>query len=142
MLIGNIAQIAGRALFDRGIPFVFPMTMFLFVWLIFVGFFVIQRHGADITVDFFIERFGRLGHRISRLFVNLLTIALMGTLIWHTPRWLIQQIGDEVEMVGVDRWIQNVPLLIACVLILLNVVVNLAYSFHKSDAERFPAYKR
>ena len=126
MLTGNMAQITSRAVFDKGIALVFPWTVFFFAWAVFFGFFVIYRQGGDITIDFFIDRFGDRGRAISRHFVNLIAVGLMAVMLWHGPQTLIQQLGDEIEIVGLDRWIQTLPLFVSCALVMLNTVLDTA----------------
>ncbi len=65
MLAANMVNIAFRAVFDRGLLWVFPWTTQLFVWMVFLGFFVVYRQARDITVDFLIDRLGRLADRAS-----------------------------------------------------------------------------
>ncbi|MCG8509808.1 MAG: hypothetical protein MI741_11330, partial [Rhodospirillales bacterium] len=40
MLLSNALNIASRAILDRAIPWVFPWSMVLFVWVVFFGFYV------------------------------------------------------------------------------------------------------
>src|SRR5690554_6810329 len=58
MLAINLANILSRLFFDLGIIWVFPWTEVLFVWMIFLGFFVIYRRGQDISVDILVRQFG------------------------------------------------------------------------------------
>ncbi|MEK9723182.1 MAG: TRAP transporter small permease, partial [Rhodospirillaceae bacterium] len=129
MLLLNMTQIISRAVIDKGISLVFPWTVFLFCWSVFFGFFVLYRQGGDITVDFFVDRFGETGRRFARHFVNLTTFALMAVMLWHGPQTLMQQIGDEIEIVQVDRWIQTLPLFLSCILVLANACLDTTKAF-------------
>ena len=129
MLVANMTQIASRAIIDKGISLVFPWTVFLFCWSVFFGFFVLYRQGGDITVDFFVDRFGERGRNFSRHFVNLTTFLLMAVMIWHGPQTLMQQIGDEIEIVELDRWVQTLPLFLSCILVLVNACLDTAKAF-------------
>ena len=126
MLVINMIQITSRALFDLGISLVFPWTVFLFCWSVFFAFFVLYRQGGDITVDFFVDRFGEGGRNFSRHFVNVITLLLMGVMLWHGPQTLLQQIGDEIEIVELDRWVQTLPLFLSCILIAANSLLDTA----------------
>ncbi len=126
MLVANMAQIATRAILDQGISMVFPWTVFLFSWAVFFGFFVLYRQGGDITVDFFVDRFGEKGRTAARHFVNVITIVLMGVMLWHGPQTLLQQVGDEIELVELDRWVQTFPLFLSCILVALNSFLDTA----------------
>ena len=126
MLVINMVQITSRAVFDLGISLVFPWTVFLFCWSVFFAFFVLYRQGGDITVDFFVDRFGEGGRNFSRHFVNVITLLLMGVMLWHGPQTLLQQIGDEIEIVELDRWVQTLPLFLSCILIAANSILDTA----------------
>ena len=125
MLAGNMLQIARRAIFDKGIPLVFPWTVFLFVWMCFFGWFVVYRHASDITVDFLIDRLGEGARRVTRYFVNLLVIALMIVLLWHGPQVLSQQFGDVIELVELERWVQTLPLFVSSALIMVHAAMDI-----------------
>ena len=126
MLVGNMAQITTRALFDEGIILVFSWTVFFFSWSVFFGFYVIYRQAGDITVDFFIDRFGDKGRLISRYFVNAIIVLLMSIMLWHAPQTLMQQAGDVIEIVELDRWVQTLPLFFSCALVLANILLDTA----------------
>ncbi len=126
MLVANMLQITSRALFDQGIILVFSWTVFLFSWSVFFGFFVIYRQAGDITVDFFIDRFGDKGRMVSRYFCNAIIVVLMSIMLWHAPQTLIQQWGDVIEIVELDRWVQTLPLFFSCALILVNILLDTA----------------
>ena len=134
MLVINMVQITSRAVFDLGISMVFPWTVFFFCWSVFFGFFVLYRQGGDITVDFFVDRFGETGRHCSRQFVNLTTLLLMGVMLWHGPQTLLQQIGDEIEIVELDRWVQTLPLFLSCILVTANSMLDTAKAF-RGDPE-------
>ena len=134
MLVINMVQITSRAVFDLGISMVFPWTVFFFSWSVFFGFFVLYRQGGDITVDFFVDRFGETGRHFSRQFVNLTTLLLMGVMLWHGPQTLLQQIGDEIEIVELDRWVQTLPLFLSCILVTANSMLDTAKAF-RGDPE-------
>ncbi len=123
MLALNIANIASRAVFDKGIVWVFPWSVVLFVWMTFFGFYVLYRQRRDITVDFLIKRLGAGAQLVSRLLVNAIVLTLMAVMLWHAPRIVGQQVG-EIEMVGLERYTLSVPLFVSCALIFVNFVVD------------------
>ncbi len=125
MLAINLANIVSRLLFDRGLVWVFPWTTVMFVWMTFLGFFVVYRRSKDITVDFVIERLGGTARHASRLFVNAAVLALMAVLLWEAPDLLARQVG-VIEMVGLQRYWLSVPLFTSCVLIGLHFILDTA----------------
>ena len=121
----------GRSL-DKGILWVFPWSVVIFVWMSFFGFFVLYRMRRDITIDFVHDRLGPAWQLALRLFVNFVIVVLMGVMLWHAPEIIARQVG-EIEMVllfghQVERYVMSVPLFVSCALILLNYVVDTVYA--------------
>ncbi len=129
LLTINILNIASRAIWDRGLQWVFPWSTVLFVWMTFFGFYVVYRMRSDISVDFFYDRLGRRGQMIVRQFVNLLILVLMGVMVWHGPEIIERQAGiiEQVYFLGIqmERFTLAVPLFVTCGLIFLNYLVDL-----------------
>lgn len=123
MLAFNLINILARAVSDRGIIYVFPWTMVLFVWSCFLGFFCIYRRGRDITVDFIVDRLGPRLRVASRLVNDGIVIAMMGLLVWLAPATLESQAGI-IDMVGFERYVLSVPFFASCLLILVNTALD------------------
>lgn len=132
LLIINVLNITSRAIWDRGLQWVFPWSTVLFVWMSFLGFFVLYRMRRDITVDFFHDRMSKAGRMFIRQFVNLLIIILMAVMIWHGPEVIERQAGiiEQVFFMGheVKRFTLGVPLFISCGLIFINYLIDLVYA--------------
>jgi TRAP-type C4-dicarboxylate transport system permease small subunit len=124
MLAANMANIASRALFEKGIVYVFPWSVVLFVWMTFFGFFVVYRRGKDITVDFLIDRMGPHARFVSRLVVDVLVIALMVTMLIQAPHIIRSQVGT-IEMVGLERYSMSIPLFVTAALIALDFLLDM-----------------
>ncbi len=131
LLTINILNIASRAIWDRGLQWVFPWSTVLFVWMSFFGFFVVYRMRSDITIDFIYDRLSRRGQMIVRQFVNVLILLLMAVMVWHGPEIVERQAGiiEQVYFFGiqVERFTLAVPLFVTCGLIFLNYFVDLIY---------------
>jgi TRAP-type C4-dicarboxylate transport system permease small subunit len=123
MLFANMANIASRALFDKGIIYVFPWSIVLFVWMTFLGFFVVYRRGKDITVDFLIDRIGARARVASRLLVDVLVIGLMLVMLIQAPHIVRSQVGT-IEMVGLQRYSMSIPLFVTAALIALDFLLD------------------
>ena len=142
LLTINILNIASRAIWDRGLQWVFPWSTVLFVWMSFFGFYVVYRMRSDITVDFVYDRLGVRGQMIVRQFVNLLILLLMAVMVWHGPEIIERQAGiiEQVYFFGiqVERFTLAVPLFVTCGLIFLNYLVDLIYGLR---GETMPSYR-
>jgi TRAP-type C4-dicarboxylate transport system permease small subunit len=124
MLVANMANIATRALFDKGLVYVFPWSVVLFVWMTFFGFYVVYRRGKDITVDFLIDRLGARARFASRLLVDALVITLMLVMLVQAPHIVRSQVGT-IEMVGLERYSMSIPLFATAVLITLDFLLDM-----------------
>ena len=123
MLVANMINMTVRAVFDTSFVQIWPWTMLLFVWSIYLGFFVLYRRGKDVTVNFLVSRLAPAAHHRIQLLVNLLIVAFMAVMVVGTWRYLPVQAG-VIELIGLPRWVQSVPLLASSALILLNALVQ------------------
>ena len=88
MLVGTAATIILR-LFDVSFYWIWPWTMQFFVWMSFVGFYVVYRRGKDISVDFLVQRLGSTAMRVTQIAVPLLIIILIFDFIFFESYSLI-----------------------------------------------------
>ena len=128
MLVANIANIASRAIFDKGLVLVFPWTVVLFVWLVSFGFYPVYRGARDITVDFLVFQLGPRGQLVSRLFTGAIVLVLMGVFLSKAPYILASQ-GTPIDMVGMDRYMLSVPFFLSCALIFAHYVLDVIDAF-------------
>jgi len=130
MLLGTAATIVLRPV-NLSFYWIWPWTMQCFVWMSFIGFYVVYRRGKDITVDFVVQRMGDRAMGLSRWFVGLVILAVTGVILWQTPTILSSQVGpiDGVMTpwgVELERYTLSVPLFVSCGLIWLNTLLDLA----------------
>ncbi len=124
MLAINVVNILSRLILDLGIIWVFPWTTVMFVWMVFLGFFVVYRRGKDITVDVLVKRLGARLQTAVRVLVDLLVVALMALVLSQAPSLLPRQVG-ELDLVGIQRYWLAVPFYVSCALILLQFLLDL-----------------
>ncbi|WP_366655931.1 TRAP transporter small permease [Fodinicurvata sp. EGI_FJ10296] len=123
MLTINVMNIASRFLFEQGLAWVFPWTTVLFVWMSFLGFFVVYRRNKDITVEFLMAMAGPRIQMIGRLVVNLAIVVLLAIILIEAPALLERQVGT-IQMVGIERYWLSVPLFVSCALIIVHFIVD------------------
>ena len=131
LLTINMANIVTRELFGTPIEWVYSWSVVLFVWSVFLTLFVIYRARKDITVEFFIDWLGkrwRLAPLMSRVLVDVSTLILSAVIIWQAPQILSAQVGD-IEIVGIPRYTESIPLFISCGLIFINFIVDAVFIF-------------
>lgn len=123
ILVINIANIGSRFFFERGIIWVFPWTTVLFVWMVFLGFFVIYRRNSDITVDIVYRAFPPRVQNAVSVLTNLVIVALMAVILWQAPNLLPRQVGN-MDYVGLQRYWLAVPFYASCTLIVLEFLLD------------------
>ena len=138
MLVGTAATIILR-LFDVSFYWIWPWTMQFFVWMSFVGFYVVYRGGKDISVDFLVLRLGTTAMRITQVAVPLLIIILMLIMLAQMPTILSSQVGVIDGVVTpwgeLERYTLSIPLGVSCFLILVNSAVTILKIFVGIDIE-------
>jgi TRAP-type C4-dicarboxylate transport system permease small subunit len=127
MLVINLANILSRLLLDLGIIWVFPWTGVLFVWMVFLGFFVIYRRGQDISVDILVRQFGPKVQALFRILVGLIVIGLFLLILYQAPILVPRQVG-RIDLVGIQRYWLSVPFFVSCTLIVLQFVHDIIVS--------------
>jgi TRAP-type C4-dicarboxylate transport system permease small subunit len=129
MLFGTAATIVLRP-FELSYYWIWPWTMQFFVWMSFVGFFVVYRLGKDIAVDFVVIRMGRAAMGATRVFVDLVVLIVMGAMLAQMPTILESQVGVIDGVVTpwgeLERYTLSIPLAVSCVLIFVNTALDLA----------------
>jgi TRAP-type C4-dicarboxylate transport system permease small subunit len=124
MLAINLANILSRLVLDLGIIWVFPWTGVLFVWTIFLGFFCIYRRGQDVAVDVLVRRLPDRARAGVRVLVDLLALALLGTILAQAPTLIPRQVG-VIDLVGIQRYWLSIPLFVSCFLIACQFLLDL-----------------
>ena len=119
MFITNILNIALRALFNYSFVWIFPLTIFLFMWMTFFGAYVIYRQNREITVDFIYNRLPETGRKITTLFSNVLIMGLMVLLLVHAPRLIYAQ-TSPMQVLKLPRYFQALPLFLFCIVLFLD----------------------
>ncbi len=119
MFLINTLNIGSRAIFNYSFVWVFPLTLFLFIWMTFFGAFVIYRQKREITVDFIYRLFPEMGRLWITVACNILIIGLLLLLLWTAPR-LIRSQASSLQVLQIPRYLQAAPLFLFCAGTLLN----------------------
>jgi len=123
MFVTNIVQVGLRYLFNTGLDWIYPLTMLLFIWMTFLGSFVVYHQKKDIVVTFVVSLFSPRIRKYSLLVMNGLTIILLVIILMKAPAILRQQ-ASIMQVIPLPRYIQSIPLFLGCGGILLEYVVS------------------
>ena len=124
MLVLNAANITSRIVVGTDLGPLLPWTVTLFVWMVFIGFFPLCRHGNDVAVEFLVRRMGWL-KTASAVCTDVLTFLLAGFLLVQAPEVIGSQVG-AIPLVGIERYWLTVPLLVSCLLLMFDALLRIA----------------
>ncbi|MCR4267219.1 TRAP transporter small permease [Nitratireductor sp. ZSWI3] len=127
MLVVTALNIASRALFEQGLMWAFPISIVCFVWMTFLGFFVVYRQNKDITVDFLLNAMPAPARLAGRMLVDIAVIAFLLILLREAPELIQRQVGN-IEMVGLQRYWLSIPFFVSCALIALHFLSDLVHA--------------
>jgi TRAP-type C4-dicarboxylate transport system permease small subunit len=133
MFLINVLNIASRAFFNYSFVWVFPLTLFLFIWMTFFGAFVIYRRKKEITVDFIYGLLPEMGRVWVTIICNILMMALLVLLLWTAPR-LIRSQSSPIQVLQIPRYLQVIPLYLFSVATFLNFLKDTVILIRKRKA--------
>jgi TRAP-type C4-dicarboxylate transport system permease small subunit len=139
MFATNIVNIILRALLNYSFVWIFPLTIFLFMWMTFFGAYVIYRQKREITVDFIYNRLPEAGRKWITLLSNILIMGLMVLLLWHAPRLLRAQMSP-MQVLRIPRYFQAVPLFLFCAVLFFDFL-NETIKFIQGDKTSYSVQK-
>lgn len=119
MFTTNILNILLRAFFNYSFIWIFPLTIFLFMWMTFFGAYVIYRQNKEITVDFIYNRLPENYRKVITLISNILIMGLMAMILWHAPKLIHAQLG-LLQVLRVPRYFQALPLFLFCIVLFFD----------------------
>ncbi len=124
MLAINIVNVALRNLGFGSLLWVSSWTGVMMVWSVFLAFFPMYRRGMDISLTFFVGRFGPGPNRVFQMIAAVCGIVVCGVLVAELPQILARQRG-VMELVGLQRYWLSLPMVAASALIVVHFAVEL-----------------
>lgn len=123
MFVINMVQVCLRYIFNTGLDWIYPLTMLLFVWMTFLGAFVIYHQKKDIVMGFVVTLFPPRFQKGLLLSMNAMTVALLIIILREAPTILRQQ-ASIMQVIPLPRYVQSIPLFIGCGGILLEYILS------------------
>lgn len=138
MIVLNIIQVFFRYVLNAAFVWVFPVTMLLFIWMTFLGAFVVYRRKKDIVVSFIVNLFPTSGRKILVLTTNILIFLVLLLILFEAPK-LIGHQTSIMQVVPLPRYFQAIPLFIGLTGILLEylmqTITSIKMLFRAADRE-------
>ena len=123
MITMNTIQIFFRYVLNMAFVWVFPLTMLLFIWMTFLGAFVVYRRKKDIVVVFIVRMIPTGGRNILLLITNILIMLLMIWILTEAPTIFHRQ-SSIMQVIPLPRYFQAIPLFIGVTGILLEYSIE------------------
>lgn len=116
LIVSVSANVVGRAVFNRSIPWADELARMLFIWLIFIGAAAAFARYEHIAVDILVRRLKPRAAHMLYLFQHLLISALMGVIIWG-GFIVMSRASGRTAILGVPWNIVNVSLVLCAIFI-------------------------
>lgn len=123
MIVLNIIQVFFRYVLNAAFVWVFPVTMLLFIWMTFLGAFVVYRRKKDIVVSFIVNLFPGPGRRVIGLTTNILILLFLALILLEAPKLIAHQ-TSIMQVVPLPRYFQAIPLFIGLAGIMLEYLIQ------------------
>ena len=123
MLVMNGINIATRTFFELSHEAVWPWTMILFVWWVFLAFYPLYRAKKDVSIFVIVRLMNPVVQRAVGTLVHVSIVALAVILLMTAQRLINSQAGI-IEIAGVPRYWLSVPVILSLLLIALDAFVD------------------
>jgi len=125
------ADVFGRYAFNKPLPNSQAVAETLMVGLAFLGLAYVQAQKKNICLDFLTNRLGPLGSALQDVFSMLLSVMVMGLIVWASASWVWESLVIRDAMQGsfpIPYYYSKVPMFIGAVLLLIQFLIDLAKS--------------
>ncbi|MGP9807628.1 TRAP transporter small permease [Halomonas sp. AOP12-C2-37] len=116
LIISVSANVIGRAVFNRSLPWADELARMLFIWLIFIGAAAAFARYEHIAVDILVRKLKPRAAHMLYLFQHVVITALMGVIIWGGCL-VIARASSRTAILNVPWNIINVSLVLCAVFI-------------------------
>ncbi|MBA2779643.1 TRAP transporter small permease [Billgrantia kenyensis] len=111
LIVSVSANVIGRALLNRSLPWADELARMLFIWLIFIGAAAAFARYEHIAVDYLVRKLKPRAAHVLYLIQHLIISGLMGVLIWGGYLVMSRSTG-RTAILGVPWNLINVSLVI------------------------------
>ncbi len=139
MAVAITADVVMRYVFNHPLAWAGPLSMICMVWMVYLGSAAVSRRGAHICLDFLSGRLGHRGRSIIDLFVELVTLLVLGTILVATVIYLEKARFLIVPGLGISKKYITVAVLVGILLMLLHSAVH---AIRAIRGFRDPGYER
>lgn len=139
MAIAITADVIMRYIFNSPLAWAGPLSMFCMVWMVYLGSAAVSRFGAHICLDFLSGKLGHKGRATLDLFVEAVTLIVLGTICVGTVAYLQKAHFLIVPGIGISKKYITLAALVGLALMVLHSLTHAARAisgFRNPDYER------
>ena len=125
------ADVFGRYGFNKPLPNSQAVAETLMVGLAFLGLAYVQAQKKNIYLDFLTNRLGPRGSALHDILSNVLSVLVIGLIVWASASWVWESIVIKDSMQGsfpIPYYYSKTPMFIGAVLLLIQFLIDLAKS--------------
>ncbi|MCC6472834.1 MAG: TRAP transporter small permease [Burkholderiales bacterium] len=134
----NVANVAGRFLFDAPIVWAEEVLVFIMIWCVFVGAILVTWEGRHIRMDLLSARVGRGWRRVFRALEALAFVLVCLFVVRYAWAFvaLLRGTGQQSTIARLPAWLMHAAILAGFAGMLLVVLVRLrSHLSAESDAD-------
>ncbi|MFF8817044.1 TRAP transporter small permease [Leucobacter sp. NPDC015123] len=139
MAVAITADVIMRYVFNHPLAWAGPLSMFCMVWMVYLGSAAVSRRGAHICLDFLSTKLGHRGRATVDLFVELVTLAVLGTICVATVIYLEKARFLIMPGLGFSKKYITVAALVGLVLMVIH---SCGHAVRAIAGLRNPDYER
>lgn len=139
MLAINAVNIVWRGLTDHAFDWIFPWTMLLFVWMLFLGLYVYMRERRDVIVDVIAANLPSALRLVVALASDAIAIIVMALILKAAPGIIKLQLG-QMEAIELPIYVRGLPLFVSAALLILHFGSH-AIGLLTGTEKAFPRHK-
>jgi TRAP-type C4-dicarboxylate transport system permease small subunit len=113
-------EIVSRVLFRNSFLWIYPISLLLFGWMVFIGIAVVFYRKEYITVELFVRLLPSNYQRYVNIVANFAVMGFFIFLLIEAPA-LIEMQAQKMQIIHIPRYLQSLPLFIGSFSVLLCV---------------------
>ena len=131
LMVYITVDVFGRYVFNKPLPNSQAVAETLMVGLAFLGLAYVQAQKKNIYLDFLTNRLGPRGSALHEILSNVLSVLVIGLIVWASASWVWESIVIRDSMQGsfpIPYYYSKTPMFIGAVLLLIQFLIDLAKS--------------
>lgn len=116
----SVLEIIVRVLLGHSFVWIYPTSLLLFSWMVFIGAAVVFYRKEYIVIEYFIRLLSSNHQRYANIIVNFAVMGFFIFLLTEAPT-LIEMKTQEMQVIHIPLYVKVLPLFIGSFSVLLNV---------------------